>query len=154
MSRVRAYALLAWHLLMHMLQKLTLLYTPGGIEQYRQNFLPEGLVALTPEERQHLAACHRCTGCGLCEAAASEFSLITRRRHGGPRYAAQSLIRDLSESERARASIEALSEADLDELDAICPADVPLSRIVEILESLARRSQAGDEPRPDDHRQR
>ena len=105
MSRVRAYTLLAWHLLMHLLQKLTLLYAPGGIEQYRQNFLPDGLVALTPEERESLASCHRCTGCGLCEAVASEFSLITRRRHGSPRYAAQSLIRDLSESERARESI-------------------------------------------------
>jgi succinate dehydrogenase/fumarate reductase-like Fe-S protein len=154
MSRVRAYTLLAWHLVMHLLQKLTLLYTPGGIEQYRQNFLPEGLVALTPEERERLAACHRCTGCGLCEAAASEFSLITRRRHAGPRYAAQSLLRDLSQSERARESIEALAEADLEELDAICPADVPLSQIVEILESLAQRSRAADEIRPSDDRKR
>jgi succinate dehydrogenase/fumarate reductase-like Fe-S protein len=152
MSRVRAYALLAWHLVMHLLQKLTLLYAPGGIEQYRQNFLPEGLVALTPEERERLAACHRCTGCGLCEAAASEFSLITRRRHAGPRYAAQSLLRDLSESRAAREAIDALAEADLEELDAICPADVPLSRIVEILESLAARSPTDDAPRPADHR--
>ncbi len=154
MSRIRAYTLLGWHLLLHLLQKLTLLYSPGGIERYRTNFLPEGLVGLTDEERADLAACHRCTGCGLCEAAAAEFEMITNRRHGGPRYVAQSLIRDLSESEDARRAVDSMSEADLAELDAICPADVPLSRIVEILEALASRSRSASDRRPTDDRQR
>ena len=154
MNRVRAYALLAWHLLIHLIQKLTLLYSPGGIDQFRSNFLPEGLVSLTEAERDDLAACQRCTGCGLCEAVAGDFEFITRRRHAGPRYAAQSLIRDLSQSEHAREVIDSLADTDLQELDAICPADVPLSRIVELLDALAARSRAADDAKPTDGWQR
>ncbi|MFB6263548.1 MAG: hypothetical protein ABEL76_07975 [Bradymonadaceae bacterium] len=139
MRRLHAILLLGWHTLLHLVAKLTLFYDPGGLEQFRENFAAEGLASLRERERQALAEWQSCVGCGLCEAASPELSGIPENRHLGPSYMAQSTMRDLSESELAVPSVEALDDCDFEELEAVCPADVPLEDLADFLRRIARR---------------
>ncbi len=129
MHRIYAFVLLGWHFLLHYLRKLTFVYDPGGIEQFRENFDQEGLGSLSDEDRRALHQWQRCIGCGLCEAACPELSVIPDNRHAGPRYLAMGTIRDLSESELAVPSAEALERCDCEDLREVCPVDIPICDI-------------------------
>jgi succinate dehydrogenase/fumarate reductase-like Fe-S protein len=140
MSRLYAIVLLGWHFLIHYLKKLTLLYDPGGLEQFRENFASEGLASLDDQERELLADWQRCIGCGLCEAACPELSTIPENRHKGPRYIALGAGRDLSEAELAIPTARAV-ETCQEDLREICPVDIPLADLAAFLERMAKREE-------------
>lgn len=139
MSRLYAVVLLGWHFLLHYLKKITFLYDPGGLEQFRDNFDAEGLYSLDERERGLLDEWQRCIGCGLCEAACSELSAIPDQRHTGPRYVAMSSMRDLSESDLAIPSADALADCDCDELEEVCPVDIPVCDLAEFLHEVGEQ---------------
>jgi len=140
LNRLHALVLLGWHFLLHYLKKVTFLYDPGGLDQFRENFDEEGLGSLSDDERDALRQWERCIGCGLCEAACSELSVIPDNRHAGPRYVAMCSMRDLSEADDALPSAEALEACDCEELEEVCPVDIPICDIASFLERFARRS--------------
>ena len=148
MSRLYAIVLLGWHFLLHYLKKLTLLYEPGGLEQFRDNFDEEGLASLSERERELLQQWQRCIGCGLCEAACSEMSVVPENRHLGPRYLALSSWRDLSESDLAVPSADALDEADCQAIESVCPVDIPVCELAGLVREMAEREEnrGGDAP--------
>jgi ferredoxin len=140
MRRLHAIVLLGWHFLLHVLSKLLLVYEPGGLKQFRENFEAEGLHSLDEDERELIADWQRCIGCGLCEAACSELSVVPDHRHEVPSYVAMATMRDLSATEDAVPSAEALASIDdCDELEGICPVDIPLCDLAEFLERLGER---------------
>ena len=144
MSRLYALVLLGWHFILHYLKKLTLLYDPGGIEQFRENFASEGLASLDERERRLLSDWQRCIGCGLCEASCPELSAVPKGREVGPRYIALGASRDLSEAELAIPTAEAVESCDADELQRICPVDIPIVDLAAFLRRMAdRESHAG-----------
>jgi len=132
-SRLYAIAILGWHFFLHYLQKLTFLYDPGGIEQFRENFDDEGLYSLDEDQREHLADWQRCIGCGLCEAECSELDVIPEQRHRGPRYVALASSRDLAASELSVPAAEAIENCDGDAVEAVCPVDIPVLDLAEFL---------------------
>lgn len=138
MSRFYALLLLAWHLVIHLIQKLTFVYDPGGLELFRENFDRDGLYSLTARERELLSDWQRCIGCGLCEAACPALSIIPKNRHAGPRYLAMGSMRDLSESGVALDSAESLEACDGDELEEVCPVDIPLGDLAEFIKRVGR----------------
>lgn len=148
MNRVYAIVLLGWHFLLHYLKKITFLYDPGGIEQFRENFDDEGLYSLDERQRELLGDWQRCIGCGLCEAACDELSVIPEGRETGPRYVALSSSRDLSESDLAVPSADALSACDCDELQRICPVDIPVCDLAAFLHEVGERESEIRERRP------
>lgn len=154
MNRLYAVVLLGWHFLLHYLKKVSFLYDPGGIDQFRENFDDEGLSSLTERERRHISEWQRCIGCGLCEAACSEASVIPEQRRSGPRYLAMSSSRDLSESDLAVPSDEAIERLEEVDIERICPVDIPVGEIAKFLRRVGerqhrrRREQPG--PHPDD----
>ena len=132
-KKLKAYALLAWHLFLHILKKVFLLYDPGGIERFRGHFDREGLAPLNEDERGLLDDWQSCIGCGLCEAVSADLEAIPEQRHMGPSLLAQCGVRDLSESDLTLPSTEAIEELDCDELQGICPVDIPLCELAEFL---------------------
>jgi succinate dehydrogenase/fumarate reductase-like Fe-S protein len=133
MSRVYASILLGWHFLLHYLKKLTFQYDPGGLKQFRENFDDEGLGSLSEEDRRALHQWQRCIGCGLCEAACPELSVIPENRHAGPRYLAMAAMRDLSEPDLAIPTADIVSSGDCERAEAVCPVDIPLEDIADFL---------------------
>ncbi|MFP4597566.1 MAG: 4Fe-4S dicluster domain-containing protein [Persicimonas sp.] len=142
MRHIHAYALLAWHMVVHILGKLVLLYKPGGIERVRAHFEPEGLTPLEAEEREMIAKWQSCIGCGLCEAVCPELDLIPDQRVMGPSLLAQGGMRELSHSELTLPSAEALQTCDCDALEQICPVDIPLCDLAAFLTRLGEQIQA------------
>lgn len=133
MKKIYAYLLLSWHFLWHAARKVTLLYRRGGAERFRDNFDQDGLLPLTPDERAALTRWRSCIGCGLCEAAAAELSIVPDQRYMGPRLLAESSIRDLSQTDLALPSARELREVDLGALRGVCPVDIPLDDLVAFL---------------------
>jgi len=140
MSRLYSVLLLGWHFLLHYLRKVTFLYDPGGIEKFRENFDDEGLHSLDERERELLADWQRCIGCGLCEAASSELAVIPEQREKGPRYIALCSSRDLSETELAAPSADALADYDGDRLQSVCPVDIPVADLAAFLREFDDRA--------------
>jgi len=137
--------LLGWHLLLHVLKKVTFLYDPGGIDAFRDAFDEDGLVSLTARESDLLAQWRRCIDCGFCEAVSPDLSFIPARRRSGPSYLAQSASRDLSELEwsedaaRAVANLDTSdNSSDRDRLQQICPVDIDLLALAEFVTDRAR----------------
>lgn len=133
MKRLHAIVLLGWHFLLHYLSKITFLYDPGGLEQFRENFDDDGLRSLDEESRRKLADWQKCIGCGYCEAACPELKAIPENRHRGPALMAESSIRDLSETELAAVDADAIESCDFERLERVCPTDVPIRDIAEFL---------------------
>lgn len=148
MSRIYAILLLGWHFLLHYLKKITFLYDPGGLEQFRENFGDEGLCSVDERQRELLADWQRCIGCGLCEAECDELSIIPEGRRDGPRYIALSSSRDLSESDLAIPSAQALSSCDCDDLQSVCPVDIPICDLAEFLREVGERESDTPKNRP------
>jgi ferredoxin len=138
MRRAYAMVLLGWHLLLHVLKKVTFLYDPGGIDAFRHAFDADGLGSLTARESDLLAEWRRCIGCGLCEAATPELHFIPARRRQGPSYLAMSASRDLSELEWARDAADAVEVLDRDSLRDICPVDIDLVELAEFVADRAK----------------
>lgn len=146
MNRIYATILLGWHFLLHYVKKLTFVYDPGGLEQFRENFDDEGLGSLSAEDREALADWQRCIGCGLCEAACPELSVIPENRHAGPRYLAMAAMRDLSEPDLSIPATDVLDSCDCERAEAVCPVDIPIDDIAAFLR---RQSKKSSEPHSD-----
>ncbi|QDG54445.1 hypothetical protein FIV42_27980 [Persicimonas caeni] len=142
MRKLHAYILLAWHLLLHLTKKFLFLYRPGGIDRVKDNFETEGLTPLSAREREMIAKWQSCIGCGLCEAACAELSVIPENRHVGPQLLAESSMRDLSQAELAIPSAEAIEACGCDELEEICPVDIPLCDLAEFLHRLGNETRS------------
>jgi succinate dehydrogenase/fumarate reductase-like Fe-S protein len=140
MNHVYAYALLTWHMILHLFQKLFMVYRPGGIERVRDNFAHEGLISLSADERAMLKKWQSCIGCGLCEAACADLSVIPDNRHVGPQLLAQSTMRDLSKTDLALPEAEAVDACDCDALEEICPVGIPLCELGELLSRLGEET--------------
>lgn len=141
MKHIHAYALLTWHMILHLLQKLFMVYRPGGIGRVRENFAHEGLISVSAEEHEMLKKWQSCIGCGLCEAACADLSVIPDNRHAGPQLLAQGTVRDLSKSDLALPEADAIGACDCVALEGICPVGIPLCELGEFLSRLGEETQ-------------
>lgn len=70
---VYAQLFLAWIGFLHVAKKLWNWKTKqSGLEQFKQNYFPEGYLPVSPELRAIAHEPGRCTTCGLCDAACPE----------------------------------------------------------------------------------
>ncbi|TVQ98781.1 MAG: hypothetical protein EA398_13070 [Deltaproteobacteria bacterium] len=129
MKRMRALVLLGWHFLLHWLSKVTFTYRRGGLPRFRENYDPDGLLPLSPEDRALLASWQRCTACGLCEAVCAEAGLVVEGGRTGPMELMTAGSRDLSEHPvAARAATGDVPGAE--EAAALCPMAVPIPEVL------------------------
>lgn len=138
-KRLKALFLLALQLVVHVVSRLW--RRRAGDAVFRQNFEPEGLLALTAADRVLMEGWQRCTGCGLCEVVSPDLRQIIEGRHIGPSLWATAYPRDftaLGEFGGVTAKIAQGGEG-WREAEAICPEEVPL---IDIVGFLSRHGQA------------
>ena len=94
-----------------------------GANRFRENFLHEGLVPTSPEDRQRLREASRCINCGLCDAPATDAGLAQL-----PSLVPLVFSRSSVELPRSRTAIAQLlaHEEVLEAGERRCPTRVPL----------------------------
>ncbi|HUB07278.1 MAG TPA: hypothetical protein VMB50_09760 [Myxococcales bacterium] len=112
--------------------------------RFRENFLPEGLVPTTPEDRERLREASRCIACLLCDGPAAEVGLGAK-----PSLVPLVFSRSSVDLPRSRAAVQQLVSAPevLAAGERLCPSGVPLRRLTEWLAGrLARVEGTGGAP--------
>ena len=103
-----------------------------GKARFLQSYGPEGLLPTTPELRDLAPALDRCLGCGMCE--------LEIPRPAALRELALSFWRSPETWPVLGDQLAELAELDLSRSEALCPAEIPLARLVsEMCESHAAR---------------
>lgn len=132
---IYSYALLGLRAaVLHPLRKL---FGAGGDgkERFLQNYAPEGLVPLTPAERDRLQSFSRCIHCGLCDLVCPSAGWKAGARLQGPSLVALAYARATPDLPRARAAVEALdrcpgcSGAER-ACERVCPRGVPIRELL------------------------
>jgi heterodisulfide reductase subunit C len=133
----RALAYLAWRALVaHPLKRLVK-QRGTGLERFGANYVSEGLVPTTVEDRETAEAAAACISCGLCELGCDLAGAAPAVRALGLHAAFRLYGRNRAELPLAA---DALAACDgCAKCDALCPTGVPIARIVSKLRDDARR---------------
>ena len=102
-----------------------------GLARALAIYEPEGLLPLTPEERDLLPAMSRCINCGICALVAGRL---------GSAYLpdlSSAYLRPLPRLRDAAGDLGEPSATDLDAAAAACPVGVPLPAVAAIVRRLA-----------------
>lgn len=116
---LKSFALLGWQFLLHLLSRLTFTYRRRGAARFHENFAPEHLLPLTPEDRQMLPLWQSCIVCGLCDAVCPELL--------SPELIATGMLGDLTKLGLVTQEASALTRCEgCSDCEAICPVGLPL----------------------------
>lgn len=133
--RLRALLLLALALVTSLFRRL--LSRRDSYEAFRRNYDPDGLPPVTEAERHAMKEFGRCIACGVCDRGEGE----RIARSGGAYRGVMALVLAASRSmPEFRAAAYGLRFVPADVLrakDAVCPAQVPISRIAEFVRAKA-----------------
>jgi hypothetical protein len=116
----------------------------SGAQRFRENFLPEGLVPTSPEDRERLREASRCIACHACDLAAASAGLPVQ-----PSLVPLVFSRSSVDLPHGRLAIGQLLAAPdvLAAAERLCPREVPLRRLTQWLaERLARSVTPGTQP--------
>jgi hypothetical protein len=134
-SRVHALLILAWALVRSLLAPV--LGTRRGLEAFRRSYAADRLPPFTAAERDAMPPFSGCIACGLCDAGEG----AAMARSGGTYAGVMDLMlassRSLPDYDAASASFEAVGDARLEELEAICPTRVPMRRLAAFVRAKA-----------------
>jgi len=131
----RALAYLAYRaLIAHPLKRLRRRGT--GLEQFERNYVREGLVPTTPEDRAIAEAAQGCISCGLCEPGCDLAAAAPAVRALGVHAVFRLYSRNGAELPYAEGALAACAACT--GCDALCPTGVPISWIVGRLAARAR----------------
>ncbi len=103
----------------------------GGKQRLLEMYAADGLLPLTPAERELLPAASACINCGLCALVAARVSGLR------PPDLAASYLRDYPRLPAAASDLVGDSPAGLAEAAAACPVGVPLEGVMAMIRRLA-----------------
>jgi hypothetical protein len=146
MGRLHALVILAWALLRSLLAPL--LGTRRGLADFRRNYAADRLPPLTPDERRTLPQLTGCIACGLCDVGEGARIARSGGIFGGVMDLMLASSRNMPDFDAAVRSFEAVGDGRLKELEARCPARVPMRQVAAFV-----RAKAADmvEPANGDH---
>lgn len=125
-------------LVAHPLRRLFSADDRTGKQRFLDNYAAEGLVPMTPEDRDVLHGAARCIHCGLCDAYDLALSAIPRTAYDGASLLPIAYSRATPDLPRARAALSQLREDQLIRAEAVCPTRVPLRSLVRYLQRKLR----------------
>lgn len=127
MDRVHAFVILAWGLLRSLLAPL--FGARRGLPQFRESYRADRLFSVTAEERAAFATLGRCVACGLCNVGEGARMAESGGAYGGAMDLMLASSRNMPDFDAAARSFALVPETRLAELEALCPARVPMRRI-------------------------
>ena len=127
MERLHALFILALCLVKSLLAPL--FGARRGLREFREDYGPDRLPPVTPDERRVLPLLSGCIACGLCDIGEG----VRAVRSGGAYAGAMDLMlassRSMPDFDAALRSFAAVSDARLAELERRCPTRVPMRTV-------------------------
>jgi len=137
--RIHALFLLAVALIVTVFRRYVL-RRRDGLPAFRAHYALDRLPAVTAEEREVMATFGRCIACGLCDRG--EGARIAAS--GGAYPGVMSLVlagsRSMPDFRASTAALAALPAAELLAKEALCPAEVPIARLLRFVREKAAAS--------------
>jgi len=135
MDRLHALLILAWGLVRSLLAPLFGLRR--GLREFEASYAADRLPALAPDERAAMATLGRCIACGLCDHGEGIRAAESRGAYAGTMDLMLASSRNMPDFDAASRSFAAVDDARLAELEARCPARVPMRRVAAFVRAKA-----------------
>src|SRR5258708_33086583 len=135
MGRLHALLILAWALARSLFA--TLLGARRGIADFQRSYAADRLSPLSEEERRVPPKFSRCLACGLCDAGEGAAMVRSAGRYAGAMDLMLASSRNMPDYAAAALSFEAIGDERLAELEARCPARVPMRRLAAFVKTKA-----------------
>ena len=121
---------LGWHFVARL---VTRALTPRrGLLRFEQSYGTERLFALEREEQEVVASLSRCIACGICDAHFGDYDRVARTAMRAPSDVVLSHSRSLPDWDALALPLAQLERGDLARIERLCPAQIPLARVVEV----------------------
>jgi succinate dehydrogenase/fumarate reductase-like Fe-S protein len=128
---------LGWHFATRLVARL--FRRDRGLLRFRASYGPEGLFELTPEEQEAVSSLSRCIACGLCDAHFGAYERVARGSMRAPSDVMLAETRSLPDWDALEEPLAQLERGDLARMERLCPAHIPLARVVAVAK---RRAEA------------
>jgi succinate dehydrogenase/fumarate reductase-like Fe-S protein len=135
MGRLHALFVLAWGLLRSLVAPL--FGARRGLAEFRRSYAADRLPPLRPSERQLLPRLSGCIACGLCDVGEGAAMARSGGRYTGVMDLMLASSRNMPDYDAAVVSFEAVGDERLAELEARCPARVPMRELAAFVRSKA-----------------
>ena len=135
MGRLHSLLVLAWGLLRSLVAPL--IGTRRGLAEFRRSYAADRLPPLSPSERELLPRLSRCIACGLCDVGEGAAMVRSGGRYAGVMDLMLCSSRNMPDYDAAARSFEAVGDDRLAELEARCPARVPMRELAAFVRSKA-----------------
>ena len=136
MERLHALLRLTWALIRSVFAPL--LGARRGLVAFRESYAKDRLPAVTPPERRQLAKLGGCIACGLCDVGEGARIAASKGAYAGVMDLMLASSRSMPDYDAAARSFAAVSDERLEELEAICPARVPMRAVKVFVTTKAR----------------
>ncbi len=126
-GRIHALLILAWALLRTLVAPI--MGTRRGLAAFRASYAKDRLPAVGAAEREDLASLSGCIACGLCDDGEGARIARSGGAYGGVMDLMLASSRSMPDYDAAARSFEAVGDDRLAELEARCPARVPMRKV-------------------------
>jgi hypothetical protein len=135
MGPIHALFILAWALVRSVVASLFGLRR--GLEDFRASYAGDGLVPLDAADRSKIQRFGTCIACGLCDVGDGAAIVRAGGTYRGTMDLMLASSRGMTDFDAARVSFEAVGDARLEELEARCPARVPMRAVARFVRAKA-----------------
>ena len=106
-----------------------ILGTRRGLAEFKASYAPDRLPPIQADERRLLPTLSGCVACGLCDIGEGVKAAASHGQYAGTMDLMLASSRSMPDFDAAMRSFAAVSDARLAELEARCPARVPMRRV-------------------------
>src|SRR5258708_22217951 len=135
MGRIHALLLLAWALIRSLLGPL--FGTRRGLPDFLRSYAADRLPPVSADERRLLPQLTGCIACGLCDVGEGAAIAQSGGTYAGVMDLMLASSRSMPDYDAAARSFEAVGDKRLAELEARCPAHVPMRRLAAFVRAKA-----------------
>jgi hypothetical protein len=135
MERLYALVLLAWALVRSLVAPL--FGARRGLAAFRASYAADRLPPVSPDERRALPTMSGCIACGLCNLGEGLRAAESGGRYAGAMDLMLASSRSMPDYDAAARSFALVTDARLAELEALCPARVPMRAVAAFVRAKA-----------------
>jgi succinate dehydrogenase/fumarate reductase-like Fe-S protein len=135
-QRLYALVILAWGLLRSLFAPL--LGKRRGLPEFKASYAADRLPPVSDEERKTLPLLGGCIACGLCDYGEGIRAAQSAGRYAGTMDLMLASSRSMPDYDAAALSFAMIEDERLAELEARCPARVPMRKVAALVRNKAR----------------